>query len=80
MVMYKKTGTSKIMNFLTLIDEGIKMVGYTWNFGVIIASMESQTLPLSELTGKTFCRVTYFVAVMASTSNIACGVGIAFIR
>ena len=78
--MYKQSGFSKIINILILIDEGVKMVGYTWNFAVIIASMECHLKPLSYYTGPTFCNLSYFMALVAVNSNIACGVGIAFLR
>ena len=80
MVIYKQSGFSKIINILIFIDEGVKMVGYTWNFVVMIASLECHHKPLNYYTGPTFCHVSFFVATFAITSNIACGVGIAFIR
>ena len=80
MVMYKQGGVSKIINVLTLVDEGVKMVCYTWSFGVLIASMESHPKPLGHYTGPSFCHISFFVGIVGVTSNLACGVGIAFLR
>ena len=73
------------MNVMTCIDEGFKMVGYTWNIWVITLSAArvftySSQPPLASYTGENFCRITYFIGTTGVVSNIGCGMGIALMR
>ena len=54
----KTGGFANPVNFIIAVDEGVKMIAYSWNLSVIIASMELQTYPLVTYTGPTFCRAT----------------------
>ena len=74
-----KNQWKKPINIMICIDEGIKMVGYTWNNVVLIASV-NRSDGLMSLTGKPFCQLTYFEGAFGALSNVFCGTGIAMLR
>ena len=78
-----KNGSINPMNMMIGVDEGLKMVGYTWNIWVVTYSatqLYSNSPSLSTHTGATFCQISYFVGITGVASNIACGLGIALMR
>ena len=75
----------KPINVMTCIDEGFKMVGYTWNIWVITLSAnrvfsDSPQPPLATYTGEDFCHISYFIGATGVVSNIGFGLGIALMR
>ena len=79
-----KSGSTKPLNLLILVDQGFKMFGNTWHICVVAASAlflwSDESIPLAKYTGATFCRVSLFVGILSVISNIAFGMGIALMR